>query len=65
MLCCPCRSCVELPLPHARMRRAQSDHIPFDPQHRKYQLYKNDKEGLMELRTAVARRLKTLIKNAK
>jgi hypothetical protein len=47
------------------MRRAQSDHIPFDPQHRKYQLYKNDKEGLMELRTAVARRLKTLIKNAK
>jgi hypothetical protein len=41
------------------------EHIPFDLRHRKYQPYTNDKEGLMELRTAVAGRLKTLIKNAK
>ncbi len=43
----------------------KSDHIPFDLRHRKYQLYKKDNEGLAELRTAVAGRLKTLIKNAK
>lgn len=43
----------------------KADHIPFDLRHRKYQLYKNDKDGLTELRTAVAGRLKTLIKNIK
>jgi hypothetical protein len=41
------------------------EHIPFDLRHRKYQHYTNDKEGLAELRTTVAGRLKTLIKNAK
>jgi hypothetical protein len=43
----------------------KTDHIPFDLRHRKHQIYKNDKEGLIELRTAVAGRLMTLIKNAK
>jgi len=43
----------------------KEDHVPFDLRHRRFQLYENSKDGLVELKGAVTKRLKTLLSNKK